>query len=206
MDPIVINNFLPEAYAQNIYQMLTGENTELTWHFSKFSVDYDGSTSKLFPVEQETKDHVRFTHSFIRDNVLVDANFTKHLMVLVAQFENFTGQKITHTTRMKANLLLNLEGPSLQPPHVDGMIKDENGVYSCIGKKTLLYYVNNADGDTVFYNERFTGEPIAVLTEQMRITPKKGSAIIFDSNQVHSANIPKSKAYRCVINSIFETT
>jgi hypothetical protein len=186
--------------------MLTGDDTELTWHFSKFSVDYDATMEKMFHVEQETKDHVRFTHSFIRDNVLIDTNFTKHLMVLVAQFENFTGQKITHTTRMKANLLLNLEGPSLQPPHVDGMMQDENGVYSCIGKKTLLYYVNNADGDTIFYNERFTGEPIPVLTEQMRITPKKGCAIIFDSNQVHSASIPKSKSYRCVINSIFETT
>ena len=90
--------------------MLTGEDTELNWYFSKFSVGYDEATSKMFLVEQETKDHVRFTHTFIRDNVLVDTKFTKHLMVLVAQFENFTGQKITHTTRMNS-----LHGRSPRP-------------------------------------------------------------------------------------------
>lgn len=203
MDPLVIDNFLPPVYSDSLYKLLTDQGTELDWHFSKFSVDYEAfEGDKYFKVDEPVKDHVRCTHSFIREDNAVDQKFYKYTLPLVAQFENMMGVKINGTKRIRANMLFNLEGVKLQPPHVDGM-NITNGVYDCIGKKTLLYYVNNSDGDTVFYNERFTGEPIGKLTEQMRVSPRKGRAVIFDSNQVHSANVPTEKAYRVVINCVF---
>lgn len=205
MEPLIIDNFLPEVYVDSIYKLLTDADTELEWHFSKFSVDYESfEGEKWFHVNEPTQDHVRCTHSFIRDDGIVDQKFYKFILPLVAQYENVMGVKVNGTKRIKANLLLNLEGPKLQPPHVDGMgIVD--GVYECVNNKTLLYYVNNSDGDTVFYNEKFTGEPLGLLTEKMRVTPKKGRAVIFDSNQVHSATVPTNKSYRAVINCMFKT-
>jgi hypothetical protein len=203
MNPLIIDNFLPDPYVQSLYTLLTDQGTELDWHFSKFSVDYDAfEGDKYFKVSEPIKDHVRCTHSFIRENGIVDQKFYKYVLPLVAQFENMMSVKVSGTKRIRANMLFNLEGVKLQPPHVDGM-NVIDGVYDCVGKKSMIYYVNNSDGDTVFYNERFTGEPLGYVTEQLRVTPKKGRAVIFDSNQVHAVNIPTEKAYRVVINCVF---
>jgi hypothetical protein len=67
-----------------------------------------------------------------------------------------------------------------------------------------LYYVNNSDGETIIYNEKYEGKPIGKLTVKQRITPVKGRAVLFDANQIHSACIPTEKKYRLIINSVFE--
>lgn len=54
----------------------------------------------------------------------------------------------------------------------------------------LLYYVCDSDGDTVFYKNN------KIIK---RVTPKKGTAIIFDGSTLHSAFQP-NKSVRCVIN------
>ena len=41
------------------------------------------------------------------------------------------------------------------------------------------------------------------LTVQQRVSPKKGRAIIFDSHQIHSGQVPENNDYRIVINCIF---
>ena len=55
---------------------------------------------------------------------------------------------------------------------------------------SLIYYVNDSDGDTVF----FDGDKIVES-----VTPKKGRCVIFDGLIPHGAGIP-SKGPRCIIN------
>jgi hypothetical protein len=55
----------------------------------------------------------------------------------------------------------------------------------------VLYYVNDADGDTVFYNNQ--GQVIK------RVTPKKGRLVMFDGLTLHSGGIPKNGP-RCIVN------
>jgi Rps23 Pro-64 3,4-dihydroxylase Tpa1-like proline 4-hydroxylase len=98
--------------------------------------------------------------------------------------------------------LINQRGPYIQPPHADTIEIIEDGV-DCLGYKTLLYYVNDSDGDTIFYNECFTGQPVGLVTEQQRVTPKKGRAVIFNSNQIHSGSCPSVNDSRIVINCVF---
>jgi hypothetical protein len=70
-------------------------------------------------------------------------------------------------------------------PHVD--IKD-------IGKNmyTLIYYVNNSDGETILYDQTCRGsnydnEISLKLTCLERVSPRKNRVLIFNANQLHSA-------------------
>ncbi len=55
----------------------------------------------------------------------------------------------------------------------------------------LLYYVNDADGATVFFNQQ------KKVVEE--VTPKKGRLLVFDGTVYHGGGIPR-KGPRCVVN------
>ena len=59
----------------------------------------------------------------------------------------------------------------------------------------FLYYVNDSEGDTVFYND--SGDEIK------RVSPKKGRVAFFNGEIYHSATKPKSQS-RAVININFK--
>ena len=71
-------------------------------------------------------------------------------------------------------------GRSVDKPHVDLHYKH----------KVYLYYVIDADGDTVFYNNGKISQ---------KIKPKKGRLVIFDGSILHTAKQP-TKGIRCIIN------
>ena len=58
-----------------------------------------------------------------------------------------------------------------------------------------LYYVNNSDGNTIFYDS--ADNPTGI-----EIEPKKGRLLIFDGKMRHGAGVPKFSP-RCVINYNF---
>ena len=56
---------------------------------------------------------------------------------------------------------------------------------------SLIYYVNDADGDTVFFDDD------NYIVEKVK--PKKGRCVIFDGLIPHGAGIP-SNGPRCIVN------
>ena len=68
--------------------------------------------------------------------------------------------------------------------------------------ETLLYYANDADGDTFLFEERdFTDEPLKLAH---RISPKKNRAILFRSDRLHAGASPRAAKYRTVVNVLFD--
>ena len=67
----------------------------------------------------------------------------------------------------------------------------------------ILYYVTDADGETVIYDNQFKdGEPIpnfSELKEKQRVMPKQGRVVLFDGFYWHTSQQP-SKGTRCIIN------
>ena len=67
----------------------------------------------------------------------------------------------------------------------------------------MIYYVNDSDGDTIFFNEKHTGTiDNSKKTISQRITPKKNKCIIFDGLQYHAGSTPKN-SHRMFININF---
>ena len=77
--------------------------------------------------------------------------------------------------------------PGYQPPHVDLPYPH----FSCI------YYVNDSDGDTVFYDND--------KNIIKKVSPKKGRIIFFEGSINHSGSRPKNK-HRIIINFNFLIT
>lgn len=57
---------------------------------------------------------------------------------------------------------------------------------------SLIYYVNDSDGDTVFFEPDYK-------TIYKRVTPKKGRCVVFNGLIPHGAGIP-TKNPRCIVN------
>jgi hypothetical protein len=91
--------------------------------------------------------------------------------------------------------LNNLAGAEYDAHHID--ISQEH--------LSILYYVIDADGDTVlfenFYSEEesLPPEPLALI-EKQRVSPKRGRVVVFDGYHWHTATQPRT-GLRCVINS-----
>ena len=70
-----------------------------------------------------------------------------------------------------------------------------------------IYYVNDSDGDTIIYNEKFDGEFEAPpnLTVMTKVSPKANRLLIFDGKYFHTGSSPAKNKNRVIINSNFYT-
>ena len=200
MQPVVIDNFLPPMYEESIFNLVTG--SEFPWIFNNYSVSRDPLTN-FYHIDEPYKEHIQFRHIFVYNGV-IKSEWFKYLTPLLARFEQVTGKKIKSYYRIKANLLMPQTGITTQQPHVDNMMEYTLDSLEVKERVTLLYYVNDSDGDTVMYNEHYTGEPLGLLTKQQTVSPVKNRAVIFDSNQLHAGCCPKQTDYRMVINIVLE--
>ena len=99
-----------------------------------------------------------------------------------------------NTTKI-ARIKANLNFPPINYPenhhyctHVD-LPREYNAI-------TCIYYVNDCDGDTLFFSE--DGK-----TEINRVSPKKGKLVYFDSKIPHAGCPPRNSTTKCVINFNF---
>lgn len=82
-------------------------------------------------------------------------------------------------------------------PHIDHFTK-ASGLF------TMIYYVNDSDGDTIVFNESYYGYPIKEFTLHKKITPKKGLMVMFPTNTFHCGSHPINSKARIVINLNFQ--
>ena len=92
--------------------------------------------------------------------------------------------------------LANLSGSRRDTHHID---------YLRERHLSILYYVLDADGDTVIYDNMYHPDNTDIpaiddLRIKAEVTPKQGRAIIFDGYHWHTGTQPEH-GMRCVINS-----
>jgi len=226
----IIDDIIPPGWADQLEYLFVGQGSVLDWNYNPSTVGLKKGPNVFS--SQNTLDTPQMTHSFFNAgfNGQRFDYFDGLVLPITYMLENYTGEKY-QADRIKANLLHNTirtggDKTLLGMPHTD---RSQTGFIS------MVYYVNDSDGDTVLfeeyenheepYKENYTQVGIDTymlnqgidfthtknetampekLTEVKRVSPKKGRAVIFDSNRFHCSSTPVDNDFRCIINFVLQ--
>ena len=171
---MIVKDLLPQSYKKEIQDALLGDI--FPWYFNK---------NILLNVEKSSS---QFTHTFYR-NDQIESNAFNLIRPMIYFIEDKTNTAFKKIERIKANL----RTKTVDDNYELNIHKDmEQGNY-----KSFIYYVNDSDGDTLFFDNNNT-----IINS---VTPKENSGVFFNSNTIHTSQAPIKNDYRVVINFIFET-
>lgn len=192
-DVTVIEGAIPKEAQDRIESLLLGR--QFPWYFQDEANYSNGPIKDKMLQESGAKDTFQLAHMFAENGIAMSPLFENLLPVVKAI--PVPGKLL----KVKANLTTyspDIPEDGYCLPHVDQMF--ENGM-------TAVYYVNDSTGDTVIFNEEWT-VPDEVpsfknLTVKQRITPKKGTLVVFKNILLHSGNCPRTNDPRVVLNINF---
>ena len=166
----VYDNLLPDPLVNKIEHYIL-YSQELPFYYNPSITSPD--TNSSYP---------GFINTFFDKNIINDCYF------------NFSQILYKFCDKLNINLLkVNLGRIFLQiPSKVD--VPFEPHIDQYYPHWVCLYYVNDSNGDTIFYDNN---------KEIKRISPKKGRIIFFDGSVYHTAGKP-NKNHRAVVNFCFQ--
>lgn len=197
--PLIVSEFLPKDMEDELESVLLGDS--FPWFLNRYTVDGPSFEQGLAVKTPTTYDTNQFTHGFVQQGLGIISGGAQYVLPILNYLKDATGiNGCDDISKVKANLTLpaNLPLGAHSVPHVDVSAErlDSLDCYTCI------YYVNDSDGDTIIYNQKY-GEEFTELTELMKITPKKGSMVCFDARHFHAGSNPITTQARSVINLNF---
>jgi hypothetical protein len=172
-DILVIENCVAAEYQNFIEQQLFADDIPWTFLNNVASNNNEARRSVGFSYSAYSDDRVASLAYWFLYPVLLEA--CSKLSVVVNQL-----------FRIRVGLYVNINSSAHNDPHVDHDYPHLTG----------LYYVNDSDGDTVFFESD-------KITEKLRISPKKGSFVLFDGSIYHASSNPTQHNYRTTVNYNF---
>lgn len=182
------DNFLPQFYLQSIKDEVL--NTNFPWYYrdSAAGTARENSDSVTLANHQYGFHHTPFNHEYGWSN-----NGMLFRPIIGAIEERFD-IRVDTLIRIRLGMLTNIGQDASHYPHVD---------YN-YPHKTVLLYLDNSDGDTVFYNEMYDAEDDdQKLTVNMRHAPVENRAVMFEGLQYHSSSAPITNSRRITMNINF---
>lgn len=194
----ILKNFLPKTYQDDLENTIN--NHQFPWYF------FDNIMSDEY-LKYKIKDpnitfssgltHVVYgeTLNGINSNIFP---LIKPIFYFLEEKENIILNKIMRIRIRRTFQVPNHNLNKYNHPHVDYA---ERNNY-----KSLVYYVENSDGDTFLFNEckgKTNISSIKKVTEYKRSSPIKGNAVLFDGDRFHSGNNPINYQKRTIINFDF---
>ena len=191
----VIDNYLPKKYVDDIEKLFLKpeehSSSEINWYYNDYTASKDADYLKKIKDNKHFFDSYQFTHIFYNMGEKNSSYFDKIIKILEDTKINWKSIE-----RIKANFTTNLTNRKpgdIVVPHQD--IKPNSDYYKNKKAISMIYYVHDTDGDTVFYDDE-----CKKITKKVK--PKKGRVVIFDSLIFHSYMRPVKSDKRVVINFI----
>ena len=104
------------------------------------------------------------------------------------------GEPVKGVFRIRLILNTISDRPYLNGPHVDLLMPH----------KTALIYLNDADGPTLIYNERWSEPMPQTFTVGAQVEPVANRMAIFDGQRFHTGTTPTRTPRRIVLNINYE--
>ena len=187
---IVDNNFIDKNVQEALFQVVTDRQTAWILNYQSVPPDHSGPE---FVVTDKTKEVIQFNHILsVKDKVLSPL-YEPIMSSVFYPFIEKNGIECNEILRAKLNLVPSFKEDVYQTPHVD-----QNTEH-----KVFLYYINDSDGETIFFNEFFDNTKKTELTEMIRVKPEMGKGVVFDGLQFHAPTAPKDSSFRVVLNIDF---
>ena len=186
------DNFLSLEQVFSVEQAVTKNNNNIIWHASESTAGINQylklKNSNMTISEDEQSVHMA---SFNKNRISDIHDFGVDILNTFAKKH---GIEVKEILRIKANILSKTYKQNhIHPPHID----------MTTPHMVLLYYVNDSDGDTIIFHQKHSSDQDPVLTVNKSISPKAGSAIMFDGLTYHSSSSPQYTEERIVININF---
>lgn len=178
--PIILDDVLPEKIYEELSRvMITKGSPNFPWWW------HHGATSEIESFDDKIHDNLMLCHQFYIQGE-EPSPFFGLVGQVIPEVEKKLEKKTIDLFRVKGNLTLpsTLPADTYNVPHKD----QEEGWMS------ILYYVNDADGDTIFFDDN--KEIYAT------VTPKANRAAIFDSNIMHCTMNNQTVDRRMIINYV----
>lgn len=187
----VFDDIIPVEQQEYVKSVVLG--TDFQWHFIP-DITSGGSRDE----------RPGFSHGFIKDGEV--KSHEAHIQMLEMIWAGCM-EKMHEKTQSMGNYSVNKARTFLQLPlrNVKGGEYDAHHIDLFDEHFALLYYVCDADGDTVIFENMYSKEnpnppELDELKEKVRVTPKQGRVVIFDGYYWHTATQP-TQGVRCVINT-----
>jgi len=195
----VINNFLTSGQEDEFESLINSDI--FPWFFYGNVIHYRDENFEKFENITET---YAWIHTLYFQPKGINSEHYERFKVILDTFAEKYNLKITEILRVRIRRSFWCKGHTLEKynyPHVD-ISEVEN-------YKTLVYYFNDSDGDTILFKEKHNKNnpnqyDLTKLNIAMRNTPKKGTGLYFDGNIYHSGNCPVETLHRTVINFDFK--
>ena len=181
----IIDGFLDEKSLENIFQLVNSSTFPYFLGVDKYTVpkkEYEENLNHY----KNLKDYLQFVHTFydLEANKVLKSKYFYIIQNFIQALlfkKNYEKFKLV---RAKVNVQLKLENNTEynhNTPHNDLSYMH----------KVFLFYINDSDGDTFFFNNKEIFK---------RVTPKKNRLVIFDGNIKHAGTHPIKSEKRIVLN------
>ena len=148
----VIDNYLPKEYVNNIEKLFLkpeiNNSSEIAWFYNDYTASKDKDYIDRIKNNKHFFDSFQFTHIFYNMGEKNSSYFDKIVRILEDTKVNWESIE-----RAKANLttpLPNSKPGDITVPHQD--IRPNDNYYKNKKFISIIYYVHDTDGDTVFYD------------------------------------------------------
>jgi hypothetical protein len=188
--PIILENVIPLEKQEELKHIMF--DTLFPWFYrGSLSSGCEDFFEKNYSVPPG------FAHVFYNRNGKI-GNFLDYIGPVIDSACSSINFKVKNLLYARSFLQMPLTTHSgLTIPHID--INNQEHL-------VLIYYVVDADGDTVLFNRKHDmvtnyQDPSPLLEKDIifRMTPKQGSVLAFNGSQYHANILPKN-SMRCIVN------
>lgn len=190
----VIDNFLPDLEFAKLQEYMMSMN--FPWFYCEHVSLPPNENFVRDPLAVETDG---FHHIFYDKEYDVESFTSECLTNFYKRLEEQLGFTKNHFIRIRSSMKspkIGFTSENYNLPHVDYFFPHE----------TIIYYVNDSDGDTRIFDQKFIqnkgnwDEEPEKFTTHARITPKANRLLWIDGFRYHTASNPIESKRRVILN------